>query len=85
MGQGEGNGSEHAVGGRHFAGELHLVHAKGHLSLAEALEEPDGLAVLAVFLRLSNVDADALAPLYSCQRGDVDWAVRGLILTSKPD
>ena len=49
-------GSEHTVDGRSFAGELHLVHwnSSKYSSFGEAAAYPDGLAVLGVFLSVSN-------------------------------
>lgn len=46
-----GRGSEHAVSGRFFDGEVHLVHYKAEYgSVREAVLHPDGLVVLALFL-----------------------------------
>ncbi|KAI4469836.1 carbonic anhydrase [Holotrichia oblita] len=46
-------GSEHTMNGRTYAGELHFVHwnASKYSSFAEAVEQPDGLAVLGIFLQ----------------------------------
>ncbi|XP_037576871.1 carbonic anhydrase 1 [Dermacentor silvarum] len=46
-------GSEHAVDGKYYAGELHLVHFNAELykSFSEAAPSEQGLAVLAVFLK----------------------------------
>ncbi|CAG9770632.1 unnamed protein product [Ceutorhynchus assimilis] len=46
-------GSEHTINGQKFAGELHLVHwnTTKYLSFDEAAKQPDGLAVLGVFLK----------------------------------
>lgn len=50
-------GSEHTVDGQSFAGELHLVHwnQTKYESFAEAARHPDGLAVLGVFIKVSDV------------------------------
>lgn len=47
-----GRGSEHTLEGRSFEGELHLVfyNAASYGSPAEAMEQPDGLAVIGIFL-----------------------------------
>ncbi|CAB3240459.1 unnamed protein product [Arctia plantaginis] len=47
-----GEGSEHTVDGRAFSGELHFVHwnTSKYNSFSEAAGQPDGLAVLGVFL-----------------------------------
>ncbi|XP_060631538.1 carbonic anhydrase 13-like [Anolis sagrei] len=49
-------GSEHAVDGTKFAAELHVVHwnADKYASFVEAAFEADGLAVMAVFLKLGE-------------------------------
>uniref|UniRef100_G1KPK2 Carbonic anhydrase n=1 Tax=Anolis carolinensis TaxID=28377 RepID=G1KPK2_ANOCA len=49
-------GSEHAVDGTKFAAELHVVHwnADKYASFVEAACEADGLAVMAVFLKLGE-------------------------------
>jgi carbonic anhydrase len=46
-----GRGSEHTLEGRSFDGELHLVFYNAEYSPAEAMELPDGLAVVGMFLR----------------------------------
>lgn len=45
-------GSEHTVAGKAFASELHLVHwnAERYKTFGQAASEPDGLAVLGIFL-----------------------------------
>uniref|UniRef100_A0A8D2LSH9 Carbonic anhydrase n=1 Tax=Varanus komodoensis TaxID=61221 RepID=A0A8D2LSH9_VARKO len=47
-------GSEHTVGGRHFAAELHIVHYNSdrYLDLKSALDKSDGLAVLAILIEV---------------------------------
>lgn len=49
-------GSEHTVDGKEYSGELHLVHwnKTKYSSFAEALGQPDGLAVLGVFLQVGK-------------------------------
>ncbi|KAG7455077.1 hypothetical protein MATL_G00252600 [Megalops atlanticus] len=47
------HGSEHTVGGTKYACELHLVHWNTkYPSFAEAASQPDGLAVVGVFLKI---------------------------------
>lgn len=52
----DGKGSEHTVDGESYSGELHLVHwnRTKYSSIDEAAGHPDGLAVLGVFLKVSN-------------------------------
>ncbi|NXH12362.1 CAH12 anhydrase, partial [Bucco capensis] len=47
-------GSEHTVGGRHFAAELHIVHynSEKYPDIAAAVDKADGLAVLAILLEI---------------------------------
>ncbi|KAH0626356.1 hypothetical protein JD844_001294, partial [Phrynosoma platyrhinos] len=47
-------GSEHAIDGLHYAMELHIVHTKNNLTIEEARKDPDGIAVLAFFIKKSN-------------------------------
>ncbi|XP_019405502.1 PREDICTED: carbonic anhydrase 13-like isoform X1 [Crocodylus porosus] len=49
-------GSEHAVDGMKYAAELHVVHwnADRYSSFVEAARQPDGLAVMAVFLKIGE-------------------------------
>uniref|UniRef100_A0A8C5QQ41 Carbonic anhydrase n=1 Tax=Leptobrachium leishanense TaxID=445787 RepID=A0A8C5QQ41_9ANUR len=49
-------GSEHTVNGKGYAAELHLVHwnSDKYASFAEATKNPDGCAVLTVFLEVGS-------------------------------
>ncbi|XP_073994062.1 carbonic anhydrase 1 isoform X3 [Rhodnius prolixus] len=49
-------GSEHTVDGKSYAAELHLVHwnCEKYSSFGEAASQPDGLAVLGVFLQVGD-------------------------------
>lgn len=53
----DGRGSEHTVDGQAFSGELHVVHwnSSKYKSFHEAAGHPDGLAVLAVFLKVRGL------------------------------
>ncbi|WAR30554.1 CAH2-like protein [Mya arenaria] len=48
----DNRGSEHTVDGKMYASELHLVHwnASKYSSFADAVQKPDGLAVLGIFI-----------------------------------
>jgi len=49
----EGYGSEHTLNGAGFDAELHLVHYNTkYKEPAEALDKPDGLAVLGIFMKV---------------------------------
>ncbi|XP_022357754.1 carbonic anhydrase 13-like [Enhydra lutris kenyoni] len=52
-GSADDHGSEHVVDGVRYAAELHVVHwnSDKYPSFVEAAHEPDGLAVLGVFLQ----------------------------------
>ncbi|XP_067325921.1 carbonic anhydrase 4-like [Anolis sagrei] len=47
-------GSEHAIDGLKHDMELHIVHTKNNMTLEEAKKDPQGLAVLAFFIKKSN-------------------------------
>ncbi|KAL8196991.1 UNVERIFIED_CONTAM: Carbonic anhydrase 12 [Gekko kuhli] len=49
-------GSEHTVGGKHFAAELHIVHYNSdqYLDMDSAADKSDGLAVLAVLIQVGR-------------------------------
>uniref|UniRef100_A0A8C8RM47 Carbonic anhydrase n=1 Tax=Pelusios castaneus TaxID=367368 RepID=A0A8C8RM47_9SAUR len=55
-GQTDDYGSEHTVDGAKYASELHLVYwnSDKYSSFAEALDKPDGLAAIAVFLTVGS-------------------------------
>ncbi|PAV74680.1 hypothetical protein WR25_19462 [Diploscapter pachys] len=44
------SGSEHTLNGRYYSAEIHLVHVREGMSLAEASEFKDGLAVLGIWM-----------------------------------
>ncbi|XP_039721303.1 carbonic anhydrase 12 isoform X2 [Pteropus medius] len=50
------HGSEHTVGGKHFAAELHIVHYNSDLypDASAASNESEGLAVLAVLIEMGS-------------------------------
>ncbi|RUS78692.1 hypothetical protein EGW08_013547, partial [Elysia chlorotica] len=53
-GSGSRRGSEHSLDGQHYPMELHLVHYQSHLnSIAAAVDQPSGLAVLGYFFKVS--------------------------------
>jgi carbonic anhydrase len=54
------DGSEHRLSLLHYPLEAHLVHLKRGLSIDKALEQPDGLAVIAVFFAKADNDSAAL-------------------------
>ncbi|XP_013137809.1 PREDICTED: putative carbonic anhydrase 5 [Papilio polytes] len=50
--------SEHAIDGMKYPMEIHLLHVKTGLTVAEALKRPDGLAVIGVLCRVFADDED---------------------------
>ncbi|BHF80079.1 Phospholipase A2 crotoxin acid subunit CA [Sparganum proliferum] len=57
-------GSEHQVDGCSHSAEMHLVFlAERYSAQSEALEDPEGLCVLGIFLRASGRENDAFKPL----------------------
>ncbi|XP_063001813.1 carbonic anhydrase 14 isoform X2 [Elgaria multicarinata webbii] len=59
--KGTADGSEHQVDGRAFPAELHVVHFNSdkYANVSEAKHQPDGLAVLGVFLEAGNEENPA--------------------------
>ncbi|CAH2981608.1 unnamed protein product [Chilo suppressalis] len=49
--------SEHAIDGTKYPLEIHLVHVKSGLTLAQALERPDGVAVIGVLAEVGPPNA----------------------------
>ncbi|KAL8176582.1 UNVERIFIED_CONTAM: hypothetical protein K2H54_036636 [Gekko kuhli] len=47
-------GSEHCVDGRRYSMEFHIVHTRNNMSMPEALNDPQGIAVLAFFVQASD-------------------------------
>ena len=48
-------GSEHTVDGKSFSAELHLVHYNTKYGdLGNAVDKPDGLAVLGMFIKVTE-------------------------------
>nr|WDW26072.1 cytosolic carbonic anhydrase [Lymnaea stagnalis] len=58
-------GSEHTVKGKMYPSELHLVHynTAKYRDFNEAVSQPDGLAVIGVFIKVGTVDHDAFKVL----------------------
>ncbi|KAI5936827.1 Carbonic anhydrase 12 [Manis javanica] len=54
--QSDPHGSEHTVGGKHFAAELHIVHYNSDLypNASAASNKSEGLAVLAVLIEMGS-------------------------------
>uniref|UniRef100_A0A673U461 Carbonic anhydrase n=1 Tax=Suricata suricatta TaxID=37032 RepID=A0A673U461_SURSU len=54
--QNDPHGSEHTVGGKHFAAELHIVHYNSDLypNASAASNKSEGLAVLAVLIEMGS-------------------------------
>ncbi|XP_077174118.1 carbonic anhydrase 12 isoform X2 [Paroedura picta] len=50
------DGSEHTVGGKHFAAELHIVHYNSdqYLDMDSAADKSNGLAVLAILIQVGQ-------------------------------
>jgi len=66
-------GSEHMLGDHYYPFELHLVHIKEPLTLAQALKDPQGLAVLGVLFEHNDLDNNtALIPLIEVMNHVVD-------------
>ncbi|CAG4946248.1 unnamed protein product [Colias eurytheme] len=53
--------SEHAIDGMKYPLEIHMVHVKTGLTVDEALQRPDGLAVLAILCQVSSGGASEYA------------------------
>ncbi|XP_045133581.1 uncharacterized protein LOC123517513 [Portunus trituberculatus] len=72
-------GSEHLLMGCAFSGEMHFVHYKEEYgTVKEALNHPDGLAVLGVWLRESWSDPESISEVLAARAdkhlaGAVGW------------
>lgn len=52
----QSSGAEHLINGKHYSGEMHIVHRnRKYDSMDEAKNYSDGVAVLAVFLKITHV------------------------------
>ncbi|KAK3587340.1 hypothetical protein CHS0354_036504 [Potamilus streckersoni] len=66
-------GSEHTFDGTAFPMELHIVHFKEEYgSIAEALNHPDGLAVLGFMFKVSSADSDSYGSLLQ-KSSDIEY------------
>ncbi|KAI1882399.1 hypothetical protein AGOR_G00250290 [Albula goreensis] len=61
------NGSEHTVNGRRYPMEMHIVNMKTayYPNLTAALEDPTGIAVLAVFIDVAYAESDSFSLLFT--------------------
>ncbi|KAK3108555.1 hypothetical protein FSP39_010561 [Pinctada imbricata] len=65
-GETEGRGGEHTIGGSAFDAELHFVHYnQKYVSFNGAVNQPDGLAVLAVLIQVGNGDHKGMEQITS--------------------
>lgn len=52
-------GSEHTVDGQGYSGEIHFVtYNTKYASFSQAVDKPDGLSVIGVFMKVPNKDRD---------------------------
>uniref|UniRef100_A0A8C3HJL7 Carbonic anhydrase n=1 Tax=Chrysemys picta bellii TaxID=8478 RepID=A0A8C3HJL7_CHRPI len=63
-------GSEHFINYKSFSMELHIVHTKNNLSVADALKDPEGIAVLAFFLQVRQCGTMIGSSLSLCPPGE---------------
>nr|XP_056718994.1 carbonic anhydrase 4-like [Euleptes europaea] len=47
-------GSEHCIDGKRYSMEMHIVHTRDNMSLSDAMQDPQGLAVLGFFVQASD-------------------------------
>ncbi|XP_060110958.1 carbonic anhydrase 4-like [Heteronotia binoei] len=47
-------GSEHCIDGKQYSMEFHIVHTRNNMSLTDALDDAEGIAVLAFFVQASD-------------------------------
>uniref|UniRef100_H2ZGZ4 Carbonic anhydrase n=1 Tax=Ciona savignyi TaxID=51511 RepID=H2ZGZ4_CIOSA len=75
-------GSEHTINGRPYSAEAHLVHQNTkYASASEALQHPDGMAVLGAFVEITDTKNEAfdaiVENLQNIQDGHTEAEVMG--------
>ncbi|VUZ45877.1 unnamed protein product [Hymenolepis diminuta] len=62
-------GSEHHIDGRSYAAELHLVFVnEKYTTMDQASSDPEGLCVIGIFLKSSQVECPAMEPLIKAMK-----------------
>nr|CDS34479.2 carbonic anhydrase 2 [Hymenolepis microstoma] len=62
-------GSEHHINGHSYAGELHLVFvSEKYTTMDQALNDPEGLCVIGIFLEPSKDECSAMAPMIASMK-----------------
>uniref|UniRef100_A0A8C4NJ48 Carbonic anhydrase n=1 Tax=Eptatretus burgeri TaxID=7764 RepID=A0A8C4NJ48_EPTBU len=76
-------GSEHIVDGNAYAAELHMVHwnSSKYSSMQQAVTQPDGLAVIGVFIQGSKIELSGLNPLLLLPSSTAYWTYLGSLTT----
>ncbi|XP_075440711.1 carbonic anhydrase 4-like [Ascaphus truei] len=75
-------GSEHRLSGKQYPMEMHIVHTKGDLTVADAKKDPAGLAVLGFFIDVSVTASTSHLTALSDLLGHVSAPGSKLLLNS---
>ena len=68
-GKKEGGGSEHTIDGKQYDAELHIVHYNDKYGdPSKAVDKPDGLAVLGMFLKAGSSHGELEKICKNCRK-----------------
>ena len=82
-GKKDGGGSEHTIDGKQYDAELHIVHYNDKYGdPSQAVDKPDGLAVLGMFLKAGSGHGEL--EKICCQYSQRTWLMLSSSVISSP-